>query len=203
MTAVVSCGESHTSVISRRGEMFSWGSSTSGETAQGPRHNSNVRRASQVQSIAQIAAPTLEFSADPSAPQAMTPRVVRHWQPREMASQRVVSLACGGHHTMAITEANHLIVCGKGNDGQLGQASLFDSHSMSFVRALRYALLLSPTLARIQAPRPSCTQLVPWSCRARARAPRTACLAPLTLVPVQQAARGRVRGWQGAQHGAG
>ena len=56
---------------------------------------------------------------------------------------RVVSLACGSHHTLAISETNRLMVCGKGNEGQIGQGDLSDRHAMCFVRSLRYGEIAS------------------------------------------------------------
>eukprot|EP00879_Flechtneria_rotunda_P012690 GHRR01013251.1.p1 GENE.GHRR01013251.1~~GHRR01013251.1.p1 ORF type:complete len:372 (+),score=62.04 GHRR01013251.1:2010-3125(+) len=50
---------------------------------------------------------------------------------------RIVSVACGGNHTLAISEQGCVWSCGRNNDGQLGTSSFADSFSLQRVSGIR------------------------------------------------------------------
>ncbi|KAG1660841.1 hypothetical protein FOA52_008952 [Chlamydomonas sp. UWO 241] len=109
MPAVVAFGSHHSTCISRRGELFSWGISKSGELGQG--------RAAPIEV--------------PSPRQCPLPHV------------RIVSVACGTSHTLAIGESGSLWTCGKNNCGQLGLGNLGDSSRLQMVQNLPGARVVS------------------------------------------------------------
>ena len=102
MPAVVACGSHHSTCISRRGELFSWGLAKNGELGQG------------------------------------------RWTPIEVAipkqcplpQVRIVSVACGASHTLAIGESGSLWSCGKNSTGQLGLGNLVESPRLQMVQNL-------------------------------------------------------------------
>lgn len=102
MPAVVSCGQHHSTCMSRRGELFAWGLARSGELALG-------RWA------------PLELSTPRQCP---LPQV------------RVVSVACGSSHTLAISETGSLWASGRNACGQLGLGNLLDSARLQLVQNL-------------------------------------------------------------------
>ncbi len=102
MPAVVACGSHHSTCISRRGELFSWGQGKSGELGQGRWTPVEV----------------------PTPKQCPLPQV------------RIVSVACGGSHTLAIGESGSLWSCGRNSSGQLGLGNLLDSSRLQMVQNL-------------------------------------------------------------------
>ena len=95
MPAVVACGAHHSTAISRKGELYSWGLGCNGELGLGR-----------------------------WGPIELT-------MPRQcsMPHMRIVSVACGANHTLAIAETGTLWSCGKNRYGQLGINSTADQHS--------------------------------------------------------------------------
>ncbi|KAL6762295.1 regulator of chromosome condensation 1/beta-lactamase-inhibitor protein II [Haematococcus lacustris] len=99
MPAVVACGAHHSSSISRKGELYSWGLGCNGELGLG------------------------------------------RWSPIELAlprqcsspHMRVVSVACGANHTLAIAETGTLWSCGRNRHGQLGTNTLVDGSRLQMV----------------------------------------------------------------------
>jgi hypothetical protein len=67
-----------------------------------------------------------------------------HAQVRSLARTRIVSVACGGNHTLAISEAGDLWACGRGRHGQLGMGSFQDSAQLRVVPRLQCVLLHTP-----------------------------------------------------------
>lgn len=102
MPAVVACGAHHTTAISRKGELYSWGLGSNGELGLG------------------------------------------RWGPIELSlprqcsssSVRIVSVACGANHTLAIAEIGTLWSCGKNSHGQLGTANMVDGSRLQMVMLL-------------------------------------------------------------------
>uniref|UniRef100_A0A7S3R4J6 RCC1-like domain-containing protein n=1 Tax=Dunaliella tertiolecta TaxID=3047 RepID=A0A7S3R4J6_DUNTE len=92
MPAVVACGAHHSTAISRKGELFSWGLGCHGELGLG-----------------RWAPLELTLPRQCSAPQV-----------------RIVSVACGNSHTLAIAENGTLWSCGKNRHGQLGNGTMQD-----------------------------------------------------------------------------
>ncbi|KAJ9528699.1 hypothetical protein QJQ45_020596 [Haematococcus lacustris] len=99
MPAVVACGAHHSTSISRKGELYSWGLGCNGELGLG------------------------------------------RWSPIELAlprqcsspHMRVVSVACGANHTLAIAETGTLWSCGRNRHGQLGTNTLVDGSRLQMV----------------------------------------------------------------------
>ncbi len=66
------------------------------------------------------------------------------WGPIELAlprqcsspSVRIVSVACGANHTLAIAESGTLWSCGKNRHGQLGNTTMVDSSRLQMVMHL-------------------------------------------------------------------
>lgn len=50
--------------------------------------------------------------------------------------QGAIMIACGGHHTVAVTEAGRVVTWGWGNDGQLGSGNTHDQMQPTEVKAL-------------------------------------------------------------------
>lgn len=102
MPAVVACGAHHSTAISRKGELFSWGLGCNGELGLG------------------------------------------RWGPIELSSPRqcsashirIVSVACGANHTLAIGEDGRLFSCGKNRHGQLGTNTMVDGSRLQPVMHL-------------------------------------------------------------------
>lgn len=113
--AVVAAGSSHTTGISRHGELFSWGLASSGELGHG-------------------GWTPIEVSV---------PRLVT-----SLARTRVVSVAAGANHTLAISEAGQLWSCGRGRHGQLGHGHLHDEGVLRLVEALAGELVVSAAAGR-------------------------------------------------------
>ncbi len=53
-----------------------------------------------------------------------------------LAHVRIVSVACGASHTLAIGESGSLWSCGKNSSGQLGFGNLLDSTRLQMVQNL-------------------------------------------------------------------
>ncbi len=109
MPAVVACGAHHSTCISRRGELFSWGLGRSGELGQGR------------WTLVEV----------PSPRQCPLPHV------------RIVSVACGSSHTLAIGESGSLWSCGRNSFGQLGIGGVGDSNRLQMVQNLPGARIVS------------------------------------------------------------
>ena len=99
MPAVVACGSRHSTCISRRGELFSWGLNKSGELGLG--------RWSSLEVSGPIQCPLFQV--------------------------RIVSVACGHSHTLAIGESGSLWSCGSNDFGQLGLGNQIDSPRLQMV----------------------------------------------------------------------
>lgn len=103
MAAVVASGAHHTTAISRKGELYSWGLGSNGELGLG------------------------------------------RWGPIELTLPRqcsnphirVVSVACGANHTLAIAEQGSLWSCGRNHHGQLGNGNMVDGSRLSMVLHLK------------------------------------------------------------------
>ncbi len=102
MPAVVSCGAHHTTAISRKGDLYSWGLGAHGELGLGrwgplevplPRQSSN-------------------------------------------AAVRIVSVACGTSHTLAIAENGTLWSCGVKTYGQLGNGTAVNGARLNMLHDL-------------------------------------------------------------------
>ncbi|CAK0786715.1 hypothetical protein CVIRNUC_009929 [Coccomyxa viridis] len=104
--AVVSAGSNHNLLITRRGEIFAWGLSSSGELGQ---RDTPIDQAWPVQ----------------------VPNVGPAWR------TRMLSVAAGGSHTLAICETGELWACGRGRHGQLGFGSFEDVTTMRPIASLR------------------------------------------------------------------
>jgi alpha-tubulin suppressor-like RCC1 family protein len=99
MPAVVACGAHHSTSISRKGELYTWGLGCNGELGLG------------------------------------------RWGPIELAvprqcsspHMRIVSVACGAHHTLAIAENGTLWSCGRNRSGQLGTNTMVDGSRLQMV----------------------------------------------------------------------
>ncbi|KAK9805565.1 hypothetical protein WJX72_005277 [[Myrmecia] bisecta] len=91
--AVVTCGSSHSGLISRRGELFTWGLASSGELGHGGWTPIEVQIPRQVVCLERT---------------------------------RIVSVAAGANHTLAISERGELWSCGRGRHGQLGLGHFHD-----------------------------------------------------------------------------
>ena len=50
--------------------------------------------------------------------------------------QGAVMIACGGHHTVAVTERGSVVTWGWGNDGQLGSGNTHDQMQPTEIKAL-------------------------------------------------------------------
>lgn len=102
MPAVVSCGSHHSTAISRKGELYSWGLGCNGELGLGR--------------WGPIELPIPRQSSSPSV--------------------RIVSVACGANHTLAIAETGTLWSCGKNRHGQLGNTTVVDGSRLQMVMNL-------------------------------------------------------------------
>lgn len=109
MPAVVACGSRHSTCISRRGELFSWGLNKNGELGQGRWSN-------------------LEVSSPMQCP---------------LFQVRIVSVACGHSHTLAIGESGSLWSCGANDFGQLGLGNQIDSPRLQMVQSIPSAKIVS------------------------------------------------------------
>lgn len=65
-----------------------------------------------------------------------------------LARTRVVSVAAGANHTLAISEAGQLWSCGRGRHGQLGHGHLHDEGVLRLVEALAGELVVSAAAGR-------------------------------------------------------
>ncbi len=102
MPAVVSCGSHHSTAISRKGELYSWGLGCNGELGLGR--------------WGPIELPIPRQCSSPSV--------------------RIVSVACGANHTLAIAETGTLWSCGKNRHGQLGNTTVVDGSRLQMVMNL-------------------------------------------------------------------
>ena len=68
---------------------------------------------------------------------AQVPNVGPAWR------TRMLSVAAGGSHTLAICETGELWACGRGRHGQLGFGSFEDVTTMRPIASLRQALMPS------------------------------------------------------------
>mmetsp|Transcript_8992 Transcript_8992/g.15604 ORF Transcript_8992/g.15604 Transcript_8992/m.15604 type:complete len:661 (+) Transcript_8992:155-2137(+) len=102
MPAVVACGAHHSTAISRKGELYSWGLGSNGELGLG--------RWGPIEQVV----------------------------PRQCSSSsvRIVSVACGANHTLAIAETGTLWSCGKNRHEQLGTATMVDGSRLQMVMNL-------------------------------------------------------------------
>jgi alpha-tubulin suppressor-like RCC1 family protein len=91
----ISCGAFHTVVLLKNGLMYGFGSNLFGQLGQGGSSNSN-RRMKRVKNF-----------LEPSLIQSKV-------------SKTYNQVACGAHHTLALTKSNRLVTWGYGMDGQLG-----------------------------------------------------------------------------------
>lgn len=181
--AVVACGTDHTATISRRGQLFTWGLGNSGE---------------------------LGHEDGPTYIDTPFPRRAYLWQAETV---RIVSVACGGSHTLAIAENGTLWSCGRNKSGQLGVGSTADSHFLVRVVNLprcagegqkhaRLPALVSPGALGACSPAPAWSMPASLQCRAGTHNhPPLACW---TALMCTQASAHRVCGrGRPALHGAG
>lgn len=143
--AVVHAGSSHSAAISRRGELFMWGLASSGELGHGtwsptevtiPRVISNLGR-TRVVSVCAGANHTLAIS---ESGQLWSCGRGRHGQLGQghfhdeaflslieaVRNERIVSVAAGKFHSMALAADGKLFTWGAGTHGQLGHMKLDD-----------------------------------------------------------------------------
>ncbi|KAI8472010.1 MAG: regulator of chromosome condensation 1/beta-lactamase-inhibitor protein II [Monoraphidium minutum] len=97
--AVVTCGNSHTTCITRRGVLYTFGLGNRGELGHGP-------------------APPNELWFPERTYLSTKPHL------------RIVSLACGANHTLAISEVGTLWACGHNSKGQLGIGNVEDTFDL-------------------------------------------------------------------------
>ncbi|GAX74772.1 hypothetical protein CEUSTIGMA_g2219.t1 [Chlamydomonas eustigma] len=60
-----------------------------------------------------------------------------------LAQIRIVSVACGARHTLAIGESGSLWSCGKNSNGQLGSGNHLDTHRLQLVHNLQGSRIVS------------------------------------------------------------
>ena len=153
--AVVHAGSSHSAAISRRGELFMWGLASSGEVGQGswsptevlvPRMISNLGKM-RVVSICAGANHTLAIS---ECGQLLSCGRGRHGQlghghfhdeaqlriVEAVQTQRIVSVAAGKFHSMALAADGRLFTWGAASCGQLGHETSDDESVPKYVSYL-------------------------------------------------------------------
>ncbi|EFJ45476.1 hypothetical protein VOLCADRAFT_82232 [Volvox carteri f. nagariensis] len=76
------------------------------------------------------------------------------WSPLELpvprqclVQTRIVSIAAGAHHTLAIAETGALWSCGRGRHGQLGLGGVVDSPRLTRIPTLEYVCILVTAIA--------------------------------------------------------
>lgn len=91
---MVACGQHHSALLSEDGRVFTWGRGEYGQLGHGAKEN--------------VAVPT----------------VVKFFEPLNKAGNKVVAIACGGHHTLATMSNGDVYSWGFGTMGQLGIGAL-------------------------------------------------------------------------------
>lgn len=105
--AVVACGNEFTASITRRGQLLTWGLGSRGELGQ----------------------PLLPNSGEVPFPMRTTLSTRPHL--------RIVSVACGSSHLLAISENGCVWSCGRNQDGQLGNGAFGDGMTLMPVAGIR------------------------------------------------------------------
>ena len=160
--AVVHAGSSHSMAISRRGELFTWGLSSSGELGHGTWSPTEVSIPKLVTSfgktrIVSVCAGSNHTLAISEAGQIWSCGRNRHGQlgqghmideaaffmVDDLRSNRIVSVAAGKFHSMALASDGKLFTWGDNAGGQLGLPTLVDHPSPVLVDYLDPATLRS------------------------------------------------------------
>ena len=101
----VKCGDVHSLVLCRSGEVYSWGNNDYGQCGVGSNGQSGM---------------AIVFS----------PRLVNfenYYRPN------ILQVDCGGEHSAFVDDTGRLFTCGRGAQGQLGLGSFADEQGPMFV----------------------------------------------------------------------
>jgi len=158
--AVVHAGSSHSMAISRRGELFTWGLSSSGELGHGTWSPTEVSIPKLVTSfgstrIVSVCAGSNHTLAISEVGHVWSCGRNRHGQlgqghmideaaffmVDDLRNDRVVSVAAGKFHSMALAADGKLFTWGDNSGGQLGLANLVDHPSPVLVDYLDPAIV--------------------------------------------------------------
>lgn len=146
--AVVACGSEFAATITRRGQLLTWGLGNRGELGHEMAYAGEVRLPAALGLLSKLPSGTVVRHARALA---------THYAPscvpcRAHAAQvtfplrcllssapdlRIVSVACGHHHMLAISEIGTVWSCGRNGDGQLGNATFNDSMLLRRVMGMK------------------------------------------------------------------
>ena len=115
----VAAGENHTLVVTRAGELYSWGSDRFGQLGHGSKYNNNSKTAK----MNGVAADNRQESKKSTAKEGGASHAGVLLSPRRVESLRrvrVVQVAAGDAHSMCCTNADELYAWGSNRSGQLG-----------------------------------------------------------------------------------
>lgn len=106
--AAVACGGFFTLALTDQGQLWSWGANSNYELGRGDR--------------------------------------IGGWQPKVVSSVedvRIIQIACGGYHSLALTEDGKVLSWGHGGHGQLGHSSVQNQKVPTMVEALAHERVIS------------------------------------------------------------
>ncbi|EDV24451.1 uncharacterized protein TRIADDRAFT_56257 [Trichoplax adhaerens] len=149
---IIACGGYHSAAITKNGELYIWGSNSEGQlglkndtisyptmldlgksvisVACGYYHTAVVTADGKLYTFGETEGGKLGLG-DIEAHKVTKPKVVKG------ISGKVVKVACGGNHTVALTASGQVYTFGSGQNGQLGLGSkIMDSNIPKLVEAL-------------------------------------------------------------------
>lgn len=106
--AAVVCGGFFTMALTEEGKLWSWGANSNNELGTGDK--------------------------------------VGGWKPRQISSledMRIIQIACGGYHSLALTEGGKVLSWGHGGHGQLGHSSIQNQKVPTMIEALADEFVIS------------------------------------------------------------
>ncbi|ONM14644.1 PH, RCC1 and FYVE domains-containing protein 1 [Zea mays] len=134
----IACGETHAAIITKQGEVYSWGNESSGRI--GNQVNIKVSRPKVVQSLASLHVKDVAYGSKHTCAVTVSGELIEwgegpymgqldsyarnQWFPHKLFSPldgiSVVKIACGPWHTAIITSSGQLYTYGDGTFGVLG-----------------------------------------------------------------------------------
>ncbi|OMJ95254.1 hypothetical protein SteCoe_1469 [Stentor coeruleus] len=110
----VYCGSEHTLALTNEGEIYSWGLNIKGQLGLGDTNSRNT----------------------PTLIESISSRQIQYQGILLEKGERVVQAACGGLHTLVLTDKNKILSCGHGNNYALGLGVTENVMKFTYIKSL-------------------------------------------------------------------
>ncbi|ONK71030.1 uncharacterized protein A4U43_C04F3990 [Asparagus officinalis] len=142
----ISCGESHAALVTKQGEVFSWGEENGGKL--GHKINVNVSYPKLIDSLKGIHIQTISCGSNHTCAVSNIGEVYswgdsrrNQWFPQKILGPldeiNIVKVSCGEWHTAVISSNGQLFTYGDGTFGVLGHGNVKNVHKPKLVESLK------------------------------------------------------------------